>query len=108
MSNMEGNPRVERIAGLVRRFADGQLRKGPIDRLVLCWSLAPLEYAVSTVLPGDDELRARVRKGLDDHEIAIEVWEHVLAMPYELVERLLHAVDLQRGLWDIEEYMSDA
>lgn len=102
MSSLEADLRVGRIAALVRRFADEQLRAGPIDSLVLCWSLASLEYAVLTVLPGEDELRIRVKEGLDDHEIAIEVWERILEMPYEVVEKLIRAVEHRRCIWELE------
>ena len=99
--------KVLRLAPLVRRFRPGLRPSGCGVEFDLWWNLSPLAYAVSVVLTKEHALFAAVKKAEKDDSLAAQVWEAVERMPYELVERLAHTVEHQRGLWELKEFLGD-
>ncbi len=95
--------RIRRLSPLVRRFGSLGLSHppDPCDPFELWWNLAPLNYACSIVLAGDDGVRRAVANAEVDRTRVIEAWEAIDRLSYFEVERMVRIVKFERRVWDL-------
>jgi hypothetical protein len=98
----------EMIGRLVRRIAgpNGPPRAGsPVLEFDLDWNITVLRYGLREGLPPEHSLHAQARDAEEGPQPTLPVWRAVAALPWRTVERIVMAIEKQRGVWDLEDHL---